>query len=578
LAERTFVGARLISTLFVLAALGLAIAVLLVERSSPDQEAHHAFTALLAERRALDDEIARHALEARFELVSNYDQLARDDSDLHRLELDISRLLPSFLAPEERHDIQERLAGYSVLTGQYWRLVERFKSQNALLKNSVAYLPTLVSEMLERSSDAALKHAIYELRGKTLSLALQNGPALAPGQQQALAAVVQLAQGKVAARDRRTLELMLAHARAVAAHKHETDSLLRQLLELPLGPAREAVGERYQLAYDTATGRGKVFGHFVSALALALLAIIAYAGLRLRRAAAALNRANAGLEAAVQERTAELEAELAENARMEIELRQAQKLEAVGQLAAGLAHEINTPIQYIGDNLHFLREAFGDVLRWVNSEGEADDIGIEFLTAEVPEALARTVQGAEQVASIVKAMKTFAQTSVEKAPVDVNAVLDNTLVVARNEYRHVADVKLEWAEVPQVTCNASGLRHVLLSLIVNAAHAVQDKVRGTDARGVITIGTAVQQDQVLISVRDTGTGIPEGIRDRIFEPFFTTKEPGRGSGQGLAVAQAIVKNHGGKLWFETELGTGTTFFVRLPIQVAAAAWLERKAS
>jgi signal transduction histidine kinase len=572
------VSSRLITTSFVLTTLGLAIAILLVERSSPDQEAHQTFTALLAERRALDDEIARHALEARFALASNYDQLARDDADRQRLELATPRLLPSFLSPGERSDIRERLESYSALTDQYWRLIERFKSQNALLRNSATYFPTLVYDMLGRTSDPTLDAAIYELHGRTSSLALQNDPTLEVAQEQALATVVVRAQGKVAEPDQRALDLMIAHARAIRVHKRETDSLLKQLLQLPIGPAHEQVEERYQLAYDMATKRRKMFGQFVSALALVLLAIVGHAGLRLRRAAAALNRANEGLEAAVQERTAELEARIAENALMEIELRHAQKLEAVGQLAAGLAHEINTPIQYVGDNLHFLREAFGDVMRLARTESETADISIEFLEAEVPEALDRAMQGAQQVASIVKAMKTFAQTSVDKVPLDLNAELDTTLIVARNEYRYVADVKTELAKIPPVTCNPSGLRQVLLSLIVNAAHAVHDKVGESGIRGMITISTWVQGEQVHISVRDTGTGIPEGIRDRIFEPFFTTKEPGRGSGQGLAIAHSIVQKHDGKLWFETELGIGTTFFVRLPLEPGAASWLERKAS
>jgi signal transduction histidine kinase len=324
-----------------------------------------------------------------------------------------------------------------------------------------------------------------------------------------------------------------------------------------------------------------VFGHFVSGLSLLLLGIVAYAGLRLQRAAAGLGRANERLEVAVAERTAELEAEMSRRAYMELELRQAQKLEAVGQLASGIAHEINTPIQYVGDSIYFLRHAFADVMRLVDAYRTAllglgprehvavetrEDVDVELLRAEMPEAFERTADGIRQVASIVRAMKTFAHTSVEKLPVDLNAALENTLIVARNEYKYVADLETELGEIPDVTCNASGIRQVLLNLIVNAAHAIADKAAGSDARGAIRIKTELSGPAVRVSIADTGGGIPEAVRERIFEPFFTTKAQGRGTGQGLAISRSIITQHGGKLWFETELGKGTTFFVQLPVE------------
>jgi signal transduction histidine kinase len=271
------------------------------------------------------------------------------------------------------------------------------------------------------------------------------------------------------------------------------------------------------------------------------------------------------LEGAVAARTSELESELHRRAQMEVELRQAQKLEAVGQLASGIAHEINTPIQYVGDSLYFLREAFRDVMRLAERAADTGNDELDTLKVEVPEAFERTADGIRQVASIVKAMKTFAHTSLEKEPLDVNAAIHNTLTVSRNEYKYVADVEVTLADIPDVSCNAGGIRQVLLNLIVNAAHAIADVVAGSDARGKICVHTEQRGQHVRISVSDTGGGIPEAIRDRIFEPFFTTKEPGRGSGQGLAICQSLIKQHAGKLWFETELGAGTTFFVELPI-------------
>lgn len=268
---------------------------------------------------------------------------------------------------------------------------------------------------------------------------------------------------------------------------------------------------------------------------------------------------------------------------MELELRVAQKLEAVGQLAAGVAHEINTPVQFVGDSVHFLKDCFDDLERLLaeyravaetaaaanpllrerlaRADEEAD---LEYLRDRIPGAFGRTLEGVERVASIVRAMKEFAHPQTEQAPANLNRALETTLTVARNEYKYVADVVTELGTLPDVICNASDLNQVFLNLIVNAAHAIHDAAPGGE-RGTITIRTEQDGDAVTITVADTGSGIPEHVRTRVFDPFFTTKEVGRGTGQGLAISRAIVDKHGGTLTFETEVGRGTTFVVRLPV-------------
>jgi len=269
----------------------------------------------------------------------------------------------------------------------------------------------------------------------------------------------------------------------------------------------------------------------------------------------------------LQESQARLESEHAERARVQAELRLAQKLEAVGQLAAGIAHEINTPMQYIGDTVTFLEQAFGKVLTALD-RGDAGGSELEYLRSRVPRAFQRTLEGVERVSSLVLAMREFAHPDQkEKAGADLNRGLSSTLAVSRNEYKYLADVETHFGDLPPVECHLGEINQVFLNLIVNAAHAIGGDSEGTRPKGVIRISTARHGDAVRISISDNGPGIPEAIRERIFEPFFTTKGVGKGTGQGLAIARSIVVDrHHGKLTLETELGRGSTFHVDLPVR------------
>ena len=282
-----------------------------------------------------------------------------------------------------------------------------------------------------------------------------------------------------------------------------------------------------------------------------------------------------------------------ERRRMELELRLSQKLEAVGQLAAGIAHEINTPVQFVGDTIRFLEDAFNDLSGLVEAYGEVREIvaglgteaaalsrladaeeiaDLEYLRERVPAALARARDGIDRVARIVRAIRDFAHPpTTVKGPMDVNQSLSNTLIVAANEYKYVADVDCDLGELPPIVANAGDLNQVFLNLVVNAAQAIEDVVGDSGDRGRIRITTAVEGDQVLVSIADTGGGISAEVAGRVFDPFFTTKEVGRGTGQGLAISHTIVnERHGGSLTFTSSSGEGTTFFVRLPIVDASA--------
>jgi PAS domain S-box-containing protein len=287
-------------------------------------------------------------------------------------------------------------------------------------------------------------------------------------------------------------------------------------------------------------------------------------------------------------------ADITERILLEQQLRQAQKLEAIGQLAAGIAHEINTPTQYVGDNNTFIKESWSSISSVARAaqrlddeskteaiSGEAlatltrciDEADLPYLLEEIPKAIDQSLEGVHRVAKIVRAMKEFSHpSSEEKTALDINRAIETTITVARNEWKYVCDVETFFDPgLPLVPCHAGELNQTILNLVINAAHAIRQVVSDGVSKGKIRITTRQDLDQVEISIEDTGCGIPEEIQSRIFEPFFTTKPVGQGTGQGLALAHTtIVRRHDGRLWFETIAGKGTTFFIRLPVAPATA--------
>lgn len=275
----------------------------------------------------------------------------------------------------------------------------------------------------------------------------------------------------------------------------------------------------------------------------------------------------------------------------ELQLRQAQKLESIGQLAAGIAHEINTPTQFIGDNTRFVRDAFNDLLPLFaahdqlvqaarsstvtpeliqSAEAARAAADLDYLVTEVPKAIEQTIEGVERVTKIVRAMKEFSHPGTDhKTVLDLNHAIESTATVCHNEWKYVAEFVTDFdPHLPGVPVLPGEFNQVVLNLMINASHAIADVVGdGGKGKGTITISTRKDGEWVEVRIRDTGTGIPEQAREKIFTPFFTTKGVGKGTGQGLAIAHSvIVDKHGGTIHFETETGQGTCFVLRLPLK------------
>jgi PAS domain S-box-containing protein len=263
--------------------------------------------------------------------------------------------------------------------------------------------------------------------------------------------------------------------------------------------------------------------------------------------------------------------------RLEDNLRQAQKLEAIGQLAAGIAHEINTPTQYVGDNLRFLKESFGELdsllgqlvkLGGTPASKLLGDADFDYLKEEIPRALNQSLEGVDRVAKIVRAMKEFSHPAREKTATDLNRAIQSTITVASNEWKYVAEVDMDLdANLPAVHCSPAEFNQVVLNMVVNAAHAIGDVVGdGAKGKGKIKVKTRPDGEWAVVEISDSGCGMPPHIQQRIFDPFFTTKEVGKGTGQGLAIAHnVVVDKHGGTIKVVSSPGKGTTFIIRLPI-------------
>jgi len=281
--------------------------------------------------------------------------------------------------------------------------------------------------------------------------------------------------------------------------------------------------------------------------------------------------------------------DITERRLLEQKLMQSSKLEAIGQMAAGIAHEINTPTQLVGSNLRYIRQQLGDIVKLIEKVTElnknvkngtatpdmgldlqkaADEAHVNFFKVEAPKAIADSLEGIDRISHIVSAMRYFSHpTTGMKVKGNINQIIQNALSLSRNEWKSVAEIVTDLDEnLPSIDCYPSELSQTILNMIINAVHAIQDVIKDSPtAKGQITISTRQIEDDIEIRVSDTGTGIREEFLDKVFNPFFTTKDVGIGTGQGLALCYtAIVKKHGGTIKIETEVGRGTTFVIRIP--------------
>lgn len=523
--------------------------------------------------------------------VLSIQSLAEDDYD--RITEAGNRLLTVVPVLSARTDTESILRSIRIKIA----LIERFKSQHSMFLNSFRAIPELEDELRTtpkyREVAQTIDGPLSELQWSMFRDVFVPNDSAGSLTADALARLTERDDFRMVEQTTEW-QLLIAHIQKLISTKPERDEILEAIRSESLlqfaRPLQLAVGAEYEARVE----HSKLFQMGLFGLSIILLLLAAQLALTIWRH-------KQSLEDRVAQRTTELEdlnltlkEEMRTKEAMQKELAQAQKLEAVGQLSAGIAHEINTPTQYVGDNIRFLQESFEDVLSVTTKltsdakkEGGAfaektseylSDVDLDFLCEEIPRAISESAEGIERVTDIVRALKEFSHPSKEMVPENLNRAIESTVIVARNEWKYVADLDLDLdPELPPIPVVLSEFNQVLLNLIVNASHAVADVVGNSGNKGTIGISTRLVGSMAEIEITDTGSGIPQEIVDRIFEPFFTTKEVGRGTGQGLAIAHnVIVEKHGGSLSVSSEPNLGSRFVIQLPLsqperQTAAVA-------
>lgn len=582
------------NTAVAVAALALlgGLAGLVWKTQTRDHDVQLRVNATLRELRQYDAELGQHVLRARNDIDKNYDAL--------------TALRQSILVAQQRLRADVQDSGAAVLAGPMTHIeaafqikldqVEQFKTENALLRNSLRYLPLAVMALRE-PAQATPASAVLDQAHTLLALMFRYHLAPDEAQRSALNPVLDGlgTAGQSADAVGEAARLVAEHARVILEQKGKEARVLSAMEQAPTVSSLDELTRSFDQVFAQEEQARERWRSVLAGYAALLLLGLGALGWRLALSHRALNAANASLartnetlEERVQARTRELTDAVAHLKESQAQLVQSEKMASLGQMVAGIAHEINTPLAYINSSLQVAHTRMADVellvheaaelMRLVHSD-EAEQTALEAQFAQVHEItsafedseaidemrnlLSDGLHGIEQIRDMVINLKDFSR--LDRAKVmdfDVNEGVKSTLKIARNMVKH-RDIRTALGEVPTVQCAPSQINQVLLNLITNACHAT------ADAGGRVSITTRAVRDGVVIEVSDNGSGIPASVLPRIFDPFFTTKKVGEGTGLGLSIAQRIVHDHGGRIHVSSTVGVGSQFSVYLPTRMKA---------
>lgn len=569
---------------------------------------HHEITDTLRQMSALNFQWDQEVLQTKLSLSTHYDAVASPLATLSSLQRKLVSKFGDFFT--ENTPLEESVESYKRLMKEKDHLIEQFKGQNAILRNSLHYISTAVQSLVseidtEFPSSSKPNYATSELRKASQELLRE----LLEFNQLSKQELIIVLDNKITEmRNKKDkyptdisnkLEIVLNHASVIVRKKPEVDRLLADIVSLPISRHIDNIEKAYMALYDKRLHEKDFYFTILVGYASLLLLLIALIGYRLRNSYRELNSlnkklqvANETLEDRVTQRTKELSKAYLELKQSQAQLVQSEKMASLGQMVAGVAHEINTPLAYCHSNIELIKEQLPEVVALfkkiilvsnlfntqdnndeIPSKGQLNNTKDQFndikelisdfenngLFEEIEILLDGSISGLDQISNMVKSLKDFSRLDQQKVEnSDLNKGLDSVLVIANNVLKDKVEVVKNYGEIPLVSCSPSQLNQVFLNLIVNAVQAIEKK-------GTIILRTFRKDNHVNVLVEDDGKGIPEDILPHIFDPFFTTKDIGQGTGLGLSIAYKIVQQHGGTITVDSEVNKGARFTVSIPV-------------
>jgi len=549
-----------------------------------DTNQHNAIIYNLQEIKQLDVTWTENVLSSRLSLNNNYDNLATitnmiEQSRNHWLAFDI---LSIYGKHSEKEDKQKK--AYLAVLGEKAELIEQFKGVNAILSNSVRYFPTAITELKEFTQSVNNPQQILEPANKLLGAVLEYSLVSdSKTRTQIYSIIATLQATNVTDEDLiEQIDIISSHARNIVKYKQKIEVLLEQITTLNMASKLDALTETYIALQDSRLRETEPYRQALIIFSVILLLWIAYIAHQLRLTYKALDVANKTLEKRVEERTKALSDALRDLKESQSQLIQSEKMASLGQMVAGVTHEINTPLGYIKGNIQLIQSLLLEIKEFLlehaklmgllNSDNKKQfkvqlDIVTDLITRfdeeksleDAKYLLNDSIHGLEQISELVLNLKNFSRLDLAKVSnIDLHECLDSSLMIAKSVLENKVIVEKQYGNIPKVKCSPSQINQVFLNLFINAAQAIEGK-------GNILIKTSVKNEDVITIIQDNGKGIPDNILSKIFDPFFSTKKVGEGTGVGLSIVYKIIQQHGGNIEVTSELGKGTKFIVSLPI-------------
>jgi len=593
-AARTRLGRLVLPTVGLLLAAALMFTYLRTQ--DYDTAAYFENVALLRQIKQLDARWELDAMKSHIGLNQSYDPLVDPLRDMSGL--------PQHLAAAQRPGaggpLRAATAAYELALNNKATLIEAFKSHNAVLRNSLTFLPSAVDD-IERLAGPRANAPVTAAANRVLLATLVYNQA--PSDEERREAGDELAKlsaltGGLAPELRERVDILAMHAATILREHAVVSGLLNRIADVPTAARIDDINNLLGVEQQRAVQQLQTYRRFLSLLATALIGLLLYAAARLVRSHAIINRVNGELrhmnehlEGRVRERTdelvqtnARLQTEMAERKQLESLLVQSEKLASIGQLAAGVAHEINNPLAFLASNFSMLEQYLAGLFQMLAAYEEAEAsvasaeaaerivatrarVDLAYLMQDLPVLVAESRGGMDRVGKIVQDLKDFSHVDSEQdwQWADLRVGLASTFNIVASDLRHAADIVTDYGAMPDIECLPSQLNQVFMNLMLNAAQAIGPQ------RGRISIRTGCRGDEVWVEIGDSGCGIPAHVLPRIFDPFFTTKAIGKGTGLGLSLSYGIVQNHHGRIDVETAAGKGSTFRVTLPVRRALMA-------